>query len=145
MLISLYMLNIKKTNNLQGENMKHIREDVSKKIYYLDAQQGKLEIYFKTNLKEQIIKATTVKEVVDALNITNGTDDVLYHGSGFDYAKENGFKNNDSAKKLWQTGYEVWLYSIQIQPNGKPLGFYSAFMKYKEVNALSMHNLTGRA
>jgi len=125
--------------------MKHMREDVSKKIFYLDAQKGKLEIYFKANLKEQIIKATTVKQVVDALNITNGTDDDLYHGSGFDYAKENGFKNNNSAKKLWQTGYEVWLYSIQIQPNGKPLGFHLAFMKYKEVNALTSNNLTGRA
>lgn len=125
--------------------MKHMREDVSKKIFYLDAQKGKLEIYFKANLKEQIIKATTVKQVVDALNITNGTDDDLYHGSGFDYAKENGFKNDDSAKKLWQTGYEVWLYSIQIQPNGKPLGFHLAFMKYKEVNALTSNNLTGRA
>jgi hypothetical protein len=139
------MLNIKKTNNLKGVNMKHMREDVSKKIFYLDAQKGKLEIYFKANLKEQIIKATTVKQVVDALNITNGTDDDLYHGSGFDYAKENGFKNNNSAKKLWQTGYEVWLYSIQIQPNGKPLGFHLAFMKYKEVNALTSNNLTGRA
>ena len=64
-----------------------MRENVSKKINYLDAQQGKLEIYFEVNCKEQIIKATTVKEVVDALNITNGTDDDLCHGSGFDYAK----------------------------------------------------------
>ena len=30
-----HMLNIKKTNNLRGVNMKHMREDVSKKIFCL--------------------------------------------------------------------------------------------------------------
>ena len=50
------MLNINK--NLKGENMKHMRENVSKKINYLDAQQGKLEIYFEVNYESDLILMT---------------------------------------------------------------------------------------
>lgn len=98
--------------------------NISKKIYYLDVKENELNIYFDTHGNEQIKKAKTVKQVVDILNITKGTDE--------DLKTSLNYQNNPKANKLWNTGYIVWLNSIQIQANKKPLGFYLAFMKYKK-------------
>ena len=99
-------------------------KNITKKVYHLDFKDNELQIYFDLIDGKQIKKAKTVKQVVDILNITNGTDE--------DLKTSYNYLCNSKANKLWNTGYIVWLYSIQIQANGNPLGFYLAFMKYKK-------------
>jgi hypothetical protein len=106
-----------------------IIDNISKKVYYLDAKENELNIYFDIHGNEQIKKAKTVKEVVDILNITKGTDEDLKTSTNYQYSSE--------ANKLWGTGYMVWLYSIQIQPNGNPLGFDLALTKYKKIKEVA--------
>ena len=103
--------------------------NITKKVYHLDFKDNELQIYFDLIDGKQIKKAKTVKQVVDILNITNGTDE--------DLKTSYNYLCNSKANKLWNTGYAVWLYSIQIQANGKPLGFYLAFMKYREIYAVA--------
>jgi hypothetical protein len=112
--------------NQQGEKK---MTNVSKKVYYLDIKNNELIISFDIHGNEQIKKAKTVKQIVDILNITKGTDE--------DLKTSYNYLCNSKANKLWNTGYAVWLYSIQIQANGKPLGFYLAFMKYREIYAVA--------
>ena len=100
-------------------------DNLSKKVYYLDAKENELNIYFDIHCNEQIKKAKTVKQVVDILNITKGKDEDLKTSTNYEYSSK--------ANKLWNTGYIVWLYSIQIQQNGNPLGFDLAFTKYKKI------------
>ena len=99
--------------------------NITKKVYHLDFKDNELQIYFNLIDGKQIKKAKTVKQVVDILNITKGTDDDLSTSAKF----EDLIKPN----QLWNTGYTVWLYSIQRQANGNPLGFHLAFMKYREI------------
>ena len=99
-------------------------ENITKKIYHLDFKNNELLIHYDVLGGTKIKKAKTVKQVVDILNITKGTDDI---NTSSDY--EYSLKGN----KLWNTGYTVWLYSIQRQANGNPLGFHLAFIKYKEI------------
>ena len=99
--------------------------NITKKVYHLDFKDNELQIYFDLIDGKQIKKAKTVKQVVDILNITKGTDEDLNTSSDY----EDSLKAN----KLWNTGYTVWLYSIQRQANGNPLGFHLAFMKYREI------------
>ena len=108
---------------------------VSKKIHFLDFQNDKLEIHFEgleentSDYQDLFYQPSTVKDVVDLLNITRGTDD--------DLSKSAEFENSEKANKLWRTGYEVWLHSIQIQANGKPLGFHLAFIKFRELRGIA--------
>jgi hypothetical protein len=104
-------------------------KNITKKVYYLDVKDNELNIHFEINGNEQIKKAKTVKQVVDILNITKGTNDDLSTSAKF----EDLIKPN----QLWNTGYTVWLYSIQRQANGNPLGFYLAFMKYREIYGIA--------
>ena len=115
--------------------MKHMKlkniKGISKKIHFLDYQNDKLEIHFEgkedgsLDYQDLVYQPTTVKDVVNLLNITRGTDDEL--------SKSAEFEDSKKANKLWRTGYEVWLHSIQIQPNGKQLGFHLAFMKVRQI------------
>tara|TARA_R100000084_G_C4584352_1_gene115310 strand:+ start:144 stop:461 length:318 start_codon:yes stop_codon:yes gene_type:complete len=100
-------------------------ENITKKIYHLDFKNNELLIHYDVLGGSKIKKAKTVKQVVDILNITKGTDYDLNTTSDYEYS----LKGN----RLWNTGYTVWLYSIQRQANGKPLGFYLAYMKYREI------------
>ena len=100
-------------------------ENITKKIYHLDFKNNELLIHYDVLGGSKIKKAKTVKQVVDILNITKGTDYDLNTTSDYEYS----LKGNN----LWNTGYTVWLYSIQRQANGKPLGFYLAYMKYREI------------
>ena len=100
-------------------------ENITKKIYHLDFKNNELLIHYDVLGGTKIKKAKTVKQVVDILNITKGTDYDLNTTSDYEYS----LKGN----RLWNTGYTVWLYSIQRQANGKPLGFHLAFMKYREI------------
>ena len=100
-------------------------ENITKKIYHLDFKNNELLIHYDVFGGSKIKKAKTVKQVVDILNITKGTDYDLNTTSDYEYS----LKGN----RLWNTGYTVWLYSIQRQANGKPLGFHLAFMKYREI------------
>ena len=100
-------------------------ENITKKIYHLDFKNNELLIHYDVLGGSKIKKAKTVKQVVDILNITKGTDYDLNTTSDYEYS----LKGN----RLWNTGYTVWLYSIQRQANGKPLGFHLAFMKYREI------------
>lgn len=99
--------------------------NISKKVYYLDTKNNKLIISFDVSGNEQIKEAKTVKQIVNILNTTNGTDEDLKTSYDYEY--------NSKVNKLWNKGYIVWLYSIQIQSNKKPLGFDLALMKYKKV------------
>jgi|TARA_Y100000289_G_scaffold45629_1_gene45669 hypothetical protein len=100
-------------------------ENITKKIYHLDFKNNELLIHYDVLGGSKVKKAKTVKQVVDILNITKGTDYDLNTTSDYEYS----LKGN----RLWNTGYTVWLYSIQRQANGKPLGFYLAYMKYREI------------
>ena len=100
-------------------------ENITKKIYHLDFKNNELLIHYDVLGGSKVKKAKTVKQVVDILNITKGTDYDLNTTSDYEYS----LKGN----RLWNTGYTVWLYSIQRQANGKPLGFHLAFMKYREI------------
>jgi len=100
-------------------------KNITKKVYYLDVKENELNIHFEVDGNKQIKKAKTVKQVVDILNITKGTDE--------DLSTSGKFEDLIKPNKLWNTGYTVWLYSIQRQANGNPLGFHLAFMKYREI------------
>ena len=100
-------------------------DNISKKVYYLDIKNNELIISFDIHGNEQIKKAKTVKQIVDILNITKGTDE--------DLKTSYNYLCNSKANKLWNKGYAIWLHSIQIQANGKPLGFDLAFMRYKKI------------
>ena len=69
----------------------------NKKIDFVSARDGKLELHVGDKVKSSanpIILADIMSKY--------GFDDVVMASSSMDFAKENGFKTDDGAKKLYQ-------------------------------------------
>ena len=68
-----------------------------KKIDFVSARDGKLELHMGDKIKssaDPIILADIMSK--------HGFDDTVMASSSMDFAKENGFKTDDGAKKLYQ-------------------------------------------
>ena len=68
-----------------------------KKIDFISADNGKLELHMGDKIKssaDPIILADIMSK--------HGFDDTVMASSSMDFAKENGFKTDDGAKKLYQ-------------------------------------------
>ena len=73
-----------------------------KKINFVSARDGKLELHVGDKVKSSanpIILADIMSKY--------GFDDVVMASSSMDFAKENGFRTNNGAKKLYQNAINL--------------------------------------
>ena len=69
----------------------------NKKIDFVSARDGKLELHVGDK-----VKSSANPIILADIMSKHGFDDVVMASSSMDFAKENGFKTNDGAKKLYK-------------------------------------------
>ncbi len=67
------------------------------KINFIGAHNGKLELHMGDK-----VKSSANPIILADIMSKHGFDDVVMASSSMDFAKENGFKTNDGAKKLYK-------------------------------------------
>ena len=81
----------------------------SKKIYFLGADNGELEMHYMDLGVKKMLTAKTVEQVTDCIDKVGGVEEAdLFCSSSMDFATEYGFKKDKDAQNLWDAGYLVW-------------------------------------
>ena len=74
----------------------------NKKIDFVSARDGKLELHVGDK-----VKSSANPIILDDIMSKYGFDDVVMASSSMDFAKENGFRTDDGAKKLYKNALNL--------------------------------------
>ena len=80
-----------------------------KKINFISARDGKLELHMNdmNSSMECTVKSSANPIILADIMSKYGFDDVVMASSSMDFAKENGFKTDDGAKKLYKNALNL--------------------------------------